>query len=130
MGVSAATASGQAPPTPVPATTPVPSGGGLPTATIGPQVCDSRGGGLAQSDSLGLQSLLGLPCIRGLNAPTLYERFPSSAYQFHSSTNDWLQSLRNALAGWLLDWVTGLGSLCAALLEWVFALQLAGPTST
>jgi TrbL/VirB6 plasmid conjugal transfer protein len=124
LGLTAATASAQSSPQPTlppgniqlsPTPQPGPNLG-----NPGPQSCQSQ----TSSDTGGLQGMLGAPCIRGSNAPTLYEKYPSTAYQLHSSTGDWAMSLRNVLAGWMLDWLTGLGALCSTLLSWVFDLQL------
>jgi hypothetical protein len=135
-GLTGATASAQSSPspspTPVPATTPNPGPAGAPApfTNTGAEHCDSQG--RVEIGDVGLQSLLALPCIRGNNQPTLYEKYSSSAYQIHASKSNvldpalWADSLRNVIASWIMDLMTGLGSLCAALLEWVFALELAG----
>ncbi|MGH7869382.1 MAG: type IV secretion system protein, partial [Candidatus Dormibacteraceae bacterium] len=80
-------------------------------------------------------SLFGVPCIRGNNQPTLYEKYSTSSYQLHTASGlpdptQFFNGISNALASWFLVIMTTIASFCGTLLEWTFALELAGGLNT
>lgn len=129
-------------PTPIPFATPdpnataSPSGNPVPRPTFGPapsamQQCNPQG--QATQGGVGIQGLITLPCIRGSNDPTLYEKYPASAYSLHIGTNaaaDIFNGGFTFAAAFLFGWITTVGSFCAGLLEWTYSLQLTNGVGT
>jgi TrbL/VirB6 plasmid conjugal transfer protein len=118
---------------PVPGTpAPLPSSTAVPVQpTVPPTAsCDFRQ--TPQQSGTGVNSLMALPCLRGSNGQTLFELYPASAYTIHVSSDpnaNIPNDIANALAQWSFSAVTWLGTICAAMIEWTFSLQLSGPSS-
>lgn len=117
--------------TPTPSPTATPETGGLQTGPVNsnplnnPEQCNSQN---IETGGLGVQSLIPKPCLRGKSKAYIYEGFPATGYSsfYNSQTLDVTDWFFNDIASLLFMAVVWLGSVCVALLEWSFRLELVG----
>jgi hypothetical protein len=121
-------------------TSPTPPNAPLPSASLAPvppppapgAKCDARQN--VEQGGAGINALIALPCVRGNNDPTLFEKYPASAYSsFHTASpvdTNVFNDFANAIASFLFSWIVTIGTVCAATLEWTFSLEMAGGINT